>query len=175
MHLCLFSQGLHGWLPGAVKMFAIFLGFLQPSFAYMFRNQFVSSGLHLVSYAMEAAAGPNCDLSTTVQPGMLTNAGDLTMDLQMLSIQRNREQVLGHWVFSVDFLGCRSTWHVCSMVCGFLWMGWGCLSADAGMKCFVVAMAIFFSERKTGRPDFFWSNQDTIDGSDIPFPTTWDG
>jgi len=26
---------------------------------------------------MEAAAGPNSDLSTTVQPGMLTNVGDL--------------------------------------------------------------------------------------------------
>lgn len=42
-----------------------------PPFRWSFLPHFTES------HAMEAAAGPNSDLSTTVQPGMLTNAGDL--------------------------------------------------------------------------------------------------
>ena len=107
----------------------------------------------------EAAAGANCDLSTTVQPGMLTNAGDLTMDMQMLMLsQKEHRASLGslsllafEWTIYtylqlIDWVYVHM--YVCSMACGFLWMGWGGLSADAGMKCFVVVMAIFFESER---------------------------
>ena len=99
-------------------------------------------------------------------------------DLQTLSIQEEHtsaEQVLGPLSLLCGLIGCMSTWDVCLMVCGFLWMGWGCLSADAGMKCFCCGHGtlFFWNERLVG--EIFCLIQSRYCWWKKSQTTTWDG
>ena len=102
--VCLFSQGLHGWLPGAVQNVCNWLPWVNLGpfiFAYMFRNQFVSSAsrggflatFHTFHTSWRQLLDPIAICPPLCSQGCWQMLGiSITMDLQMLSIQEEHSE-----------------------------------------------------------------------------------